>query len=205
MCSSVYGVETEAAQQIIESKIKQMKFPDGYTIRWGGEKEASSQTLHYLFKNYPLCIVLIIAVLILLFKDYRKPMVILCCIPLLAVGIVGAMLISGKVFNFCAIVGALGLIGMLIKNCIVLMDEISAQLESGVEAHTALIESSCSRLRAVMMASLTTILGMIPLLSDDLFGSMAVTIMGGLLFSTLATLIYLPIFYALFFKIRIKK
>ena len=130
---------------------------------------------------------------------------ILCCIPLLAVGIVGAMFISGKVFNFCAIVGALGLIGMLIKNCIVLMDEISAQLESGVEAHTALIESSCSRLRAVMMASLTTILGMIPLLSDDLFGSMAVTIMGGLLFSTLATLIYLPIFYALFFKIRIKK
>ena len=205
MCSPVYGIETEAAQQIIERKIEQMEFPDGYTIRWGGEKEASSQTLHYLFKSYPLCIVLIIAVLILLFKDYRKPMVILCCIPLLAVGIVGAMFISGKVFNFCAIVGALGLIGMLIKNCIVLMDEISAQLESGVEAHTALIESSCSRLRAVMMASLTTILGMIPLLSDDLFGSMAVTIMGGLLFSTLATLIYLPIFYALFFKIRIKK
>jgi len=199
MCSPSYGVETEAAQKIIEDKIEELELPDGYTLRWGGEKEASEQTLHYLFKNYPLCIVLIIAVLILLFKDYRKPMVILCCVPLLAVGIVGAMLISGKVFNFCAIVGALGLVGMLIKNCIVLMDEINAQLESGTEAHTALIESSCSRLRAVMMASLTTILGMIPLLSDDLFGSMAATIMGGLLFSTLATLIYLPIFYALFF------
>ena len=84
------------------------------------------------------------------------------------------------------------------------MDEINSQIEGGQVPHTALIESSCSRLRAVMMASLTTILGMIPLLTDDLFGSMAVTIMGGLLFSTLATLIYLPILYALFFKIRIK-
>ena len=204
MCSPVYGIETEAAQKIIEAKIRQIDFPEGYTLRWGGEKEASSQTLHYLFKYYPLGVVLMIAVLIFLFRDYRKPMVILCCIPLLAVGVVGAMFISGKVFNFCAIVGVLGLVGMLIKNCIVLMDEINLQIKGGQAVHTALIESSCSRLRAVMMASLTTILGMIPLLTDDLFGSMAVTIMGGLLFSTLATLIYLPIFYALFFNIKIK-
>lgn len=204
MCSPVYGVETEAAQQSLEAQIKQIDLPEGYTLRWGGEKEASSQTLHYLFKYYPLGIVLMLTVLIFLFKDYRKPMVILCCIPLLAIGVVGAMFISGKVFNFCAIVGVLGLVGMLIKNSIVLMDEINLQIENGQAAHTALIESSCSRLRAVMMASLTTILGMIPLLTDDLFGSMAVTIMGGLLFSTLATLVYLPIFYALFFKIKIK-
>ena len=94
------------------------------------------------------------------------------------------------------------------SNCyvsiIIQLDEINSQIESGQVVHTALVESSCSRLRAVMMASLTTILGMIPLLTDDLFGSMAVTIMGGLLFSTLATLIYLPILYALFFKIKIK-
>ena len=204
MCSPVYGVETEAAQQSLEAQIKQIDLPEGYTLRWGGEKEASSQTLHYLFKYYPLGIVLMLTVLIFLFKDYRTPMVILCCIPLLAIGVVGAMFISGKVFNFCAIVGVLGLVGMLIKNSIVLMDEINLQIENGQAVHTALIESSCSRLRAVMMASLTTILGMIPLLTDDLFGSMAVTIMGGLLFSTLATLVYLPIFYALFFKIKIK-
>ena len=160
--------------------------------------------MHYLFKQVPLGIILIIAVLILLFKDYSKPALIFCCIPLLIVGIVAGMLLSGKVFNFCAIVGALGLMGMLIKNCIVLMDEINAQIEAGVSSIDALIESSCSRLRPVMMASLTTILGMIPLLSDDLFGSLAVTIMGGLLFSTFATLVYLPILYALFFKIKIK-
>ena len=204
MCSPAYGVEAHAAQKIIEIGIQQIELPVGYSLRWGGEKQASEQTLHYLFKFYPLGIVLMIAVLIMLFKDYRKPIVILCCIPLLAVGVVAAIYISGKVFNFCAIVGVLGLVGMLIKNCIVLMDQIILQIQSGQEPCAALVESSCSRLRAVMMASFTTILGMIPLLWDDLFGSMAVTIMGGLLFSTLATLIYLPIFYALFFKVKIK-
>lgn len=202
MCSPSYGIETEVARQKIEKVIEQECLPIGYTIRWGGEKEASSRTLHYLFKQVPLGIILIVAILILLFNSYRKLIIIICCLPLLVVGIVGAMLLSGKVFNFCAIVGALGLIGMFIKNCIVLMDEINSQIENGITVDRALVESSCSRLRPVMMASLTTILGMIPLLSDDLFGSMAVTIMGGLLFSTLATLVYLPIFYALFFRIK---
>ncbi len=202
MCSPADGIETEAAREIIASKILSMELPDGYSLRWGGEKEAKDQTMHYLFGQVPLGVIFIIAVLILLFKDYRKPVLILCCIPLLAVGVVGGMLLSGKVFNFCAIVGALGLAGMLIKNCIVLMDEINQQIAGGKAAVTALVESSCVRLRAVMMASLTTILGMIPLLSDDLFGSMAVTIMGGLFFSTIATLVYLPILYAVFFKIK---
>ena len=83
------------------------------------------------------------------------------------------------------------------------MDEIGAQMAAGVEPAKALMSSAESRLRPVMMASLTTILGMIPLLSDAMFGSMAATIMGGLLFSTLATLIIVPILYAIFFKIKI--
>ena len=169
-----------------------------------GEKDASTQTMHYLFENVPLGVVLMLAILIMLFKDYRKPTIIICCIPLLAVGIVSAMLISGQSFTFCAIVGALGLVGMLIKNCIVLMDEINIQLESGIDPTEALLKSSESRMRPVMMASLTTILGMIPLLTDSMFGSMAATIMGGLLFSSVATLIFMPVLYALFFKIKMK-
>ena len=169
-----------------------------------GEKDASTQTMHYLFENVPLGIILMITILIMLFKDYRKPAIIFCCVPLLAIGIVGAMLITDKSFTFCAIVGALGLMGMMMKNCIVLMDEIGDQIKSGVEPGEALIAGSESRLRAVMMASLTTILGMIPLLGDSMFGSMAAAIMGGLLFSTLATLIFVPVLYALFFKIKIK-
>ncbi len=204
MCSPAPGIETEKARKAVAEKVEKLPLPDGYQLQWMGEKDASTETMHYLFKNVPLGIVLMIAILILLFKDYRKPTIIICCIPLLAIGIVGAMLLTGQSFTFCAIVGALGLIGMMTKNCIVLIDEINEQISSGIEPAKALISSSESRLRPVMMASLTTILGMIPLLSDPLFGSMAVTIMGGLLFSTLATLLFVPIFYAMFFKIKIK-
>ena len=204
MCSPVPGIETEKARAAIAERIEQIKLPEGYKLRWMGEKDASTQTMHYLFKNVPLGVVLMIAILIMLFKDYRKPAIILCCIPLLAVGIVGAMLLSGLSFTFCAIVGALGLVGMMMKNCIVLMDEIGEQISAGIAPAKALVSSSESRLRPVMMASLTTIFGMIPLLGDSMFASMAATIMGGLLFSTLATLFFVPVLYAMFFKIRIK-
>ena len=137
--------------------------------------------------------------MIALFKDFRKPAIIFLCLPLAAIGIVFGMLISGKEFGFVAIVGALGLIGMMIKNGVVLLDEISLQIASGKEQLQALLDSSSSRFRPVMMASLTTILGMVPLLTDDLFGSLAVTIMGGLLVGTVITLVFIPILYMLFF------
>lgn len=204
MCSPVPGIETEKARTAIAERIESLPLPEGYGLQWKGEKDASTRTMRYLFGNVPLGIVLMIAILIMLFKDYRKPAIILCCVPLLAIGIVGAMLLTGQTFTFCAIVGALGLVGMMMKNCIVLMDEIGEQIHAGVPPVQALVSSSESRLRPVMMASLTTILGMIPLLSDAMFGSMAATIMGGLLFSTLATLFFVPILYAVFFKIKIK-
>ena len=201
-CSPVPGTETEKARQAIASQIEQIPLPDGYKLQWQGERNASTKSMQYLFKNFPLAIILMIAILILLFKDYRKPLIIFCCIPLVFVGVVAVMLLTGKTFNFVAIVGTLGLIGMIIKNGIVLMDEITLQINQGVEPVTALIDSSQSRLRPVMMASLTTILGMIPLLSDAMFGSLAASIMGGLLFGTLITLLFIPILYALFFHIK---
>ena len=204
MCSPAPDIETEKARKTIAEQIENIKLPAGYNLYWKGEKDASTQTMKYLFQNIPLGIVLMITILIMLLKDYKKPLIIICCIPLLAIGIVAAMLLTGQSFTFCAIVGALGLVGMMIKNCIVLMDEINLQIESGKDPAEALISSSESRLRAVMMASLTTILGMIPLLSDAMFGSMAATIMGGLLFSTFATLLFVPILYAIFFKIKTK-
>ena len=205
MCSPASGVETEKARVALAKEIERLQLPPGYRLQWMGEKDASDQTMGYLFANVPIGVVLMLGILIMLLKDYRKPAIIICCIPLLAIGIVGAMLLSGKTFTFCAIIGALGLVGMLIKNCIVLIDEINGQIASGVEPARALIASAESRLRPVMMASLTTILGMVPLLSDAMFGSMAATIMGGLLFSTVATLIFLPVLYAIFFKIDFKK
>ena len=205
MCSPVEGQETERTRRLIADKIEAIELPAGYSLTWEGEKGASDETMSNLFANIPLGVVLIIAVLILLFKDYRKPLIIICCVPLLAIGVVAAMLLTGKTFTFCAIVGMLGLVGMMMKNCIVLMDEIGEQIASGKEPSEALISSSESRLRPVLMASMTTILGMIPLVNDAMFGSMAVTIMGGLLFSTIATLFFVPLLYAMFFRIKTRK
>ena len=127
-CSPAPGIETEKARLAIARKIEQMELPEGYTLHWQGEKNASDQSMKYLFKNFPLAIILMIAILIMLFKDYRKPLIIFCCIPMIIVGVVAVMLLTGKTFNFVAIVGTLGLIGMLIKNGIVLMDEITLQI-----------------------------------------------------------------------------
>ncbi|MBQ7526723.1 MAG: efflux RND transporter permease subunit [Bacteroidaceae bacterium] len=201
-CSPRPGVGTEAARASIAKQIEKIKLPTGYSLSWQGEKMASDRSMKYLFNGFPLAIIIIIMILIMLFKDYKKPAIIFCCIPLIFVGVIPAVLLTGKPFGFVAIVGVLGLIGMMIKNGIVLMDEINLQISEGMAPRDALVNSSKSRLRPVMMASLTTILGMIPLIPDAMFGSLAVTIMGGLFVGTLITLIFIPIFYAMFFKIK---
>ena len=201
-CSPRPGVGTEAARQAIAQEIAKIELPAGYSLSWQGEKMASDRSMKYLFNGFPLAIILIIMILIMLFKDYKKPAIIFCCIPLIFVGVIPAVLITGKPFGFVAIVGVLGLIGMMVKNGIVLMDEINLEISEGAAPREALVNSSKSRLRPVMMASLTTILGMIPLIPDAMFGSLAVTIMGGLFVGTLITLIFIPIIYAMFFKIK---
>lgn len=201
-CNNRIGYTAESVRKQLVPAIDTISLPEGYTRQWLGEHKASSEAMRYLFKNVPWAIVLMIIILIGLFKDFKKPAIIFLCLPLAAVGIVFGMLISGKDFGFVAIVGALGLIGMMIKNGVVLLDEINLQIISGKGRLQALLDSSSSRFRPVMMASLTTILGMIPLLNDDLFGSLAVTIMGGLLVGTVITLVFIPVLYALFFPIE---
>ena len=204
-CSPVPGVGTEAARQDIAKQIEAIELPAGYSLSWEGEKRASDDSMKYLFANFPLAILLMIVILIILFKDYKKPLIIFCCVPLIVIGVIPTILLTGKPFGFVAIIGVLGLIGMMIKNGIVLMDEINLQIDNGVTPLRAVIDSSKSRLRPVMMASLTTILGMIPLIPDALFGSLAVTIMGGLFMGTIITLIFIPILYATFFGLNSKE
>lgn len=201
-CNNAEGYTASQVKSRLEPEIAKIALPPGYTMRWMGEYKASTDSLKYLFKNLPLAIVLIIGILIMLFKDFRKPAIILLCLPMAIIGISFAMLLSGKEFGFVAIVGALGLIGMMIKNGVVLIDEITLQMNAGVEPVKALLDSSSSRLRPVVMAAGTTILGMLPLLTDDMFGSLAVTIMGGLLVGTVITLMVVPVLYALFFGIK---
>jgi multidrug efflux pump subunit AcrB len=203
-CNIMPGRAVENARLTIAKKIENIKLPEGYDMVWEGEYSASVESKKYLFMYYPLAIALMISILIMLFKDYKKPLIIILCLPLLFIGVVFGMLLTGKIFGFVSIVATLGLMGMLIKNGIVLMDEITLQISHGADPVKALLDSSASRFRPVMMASLTTIFGMIPLLNDSLFGPGAVVIMGGLLIGTLITLIFIPVLYALFFKIKIK-
>lgn len=201
-CNNVPGATAEEVRQAIMPAIDTIALPEGYAYKWLGEYRASSQSTKYLFGSLPWAIVMMVAILIMLFRDFKKPAIIFLCLPLAMIGIVAGMLLTGKDFGFVAIVGALGLIGMMIKNGVVLLDEITLQIGSGKEPEAALLDSSSSRFRPVMMAALTTILGMIPLLSDDLFGAMAVTIMFGLLVGTVITLVFIPVLYALFFDMK---
>ncbi|MFI3267880.1 MAG: efflux RND transporter permease subunit [Rikenellaceae bacterium] len=202
--NNIPSVGAEDARKEIAEKIEAIELPEGYTLTWQGEYETKNKSMKYLMANLPLAIVLMIGILIMLFKDYRKPLIIMLCVPLLFVGAILGVWASGLAFGFVAICGVLGLIGMMIKNGVVLMDEINAEIKSGKEPIRAIIDSSDSRFRPVMMASLTTILGMIPLLPDAMFGSLAATIMGGLLVGTIVTLIFIPVLYSVFFKIKCK-
>lgn len=200
-CNNAPGYTANAVRNSLLPKINAIKIPPGYTTEWQGEYLASTQSQSYLFKNVPVAIVIILAILIALFKDFKRPLIILLCLPLAITGVVAGMLLAGKDFGFVAIVGALGLVGMMIKNGVVLVDEVDIQIRSGKDRFEALVDASTSRLRPVFLAALTTILGMIPLVNDDMFGALAVTIMGGLLIGTIITLVILPILYSLFFHI----
>lgn len=204
-CNNAPGYTTAAVRNSLLPKINAIPIPPGYKTEWQGEYLASTQSQSYLFKNVPIAIVLVLAILIALFRDFKKPLMILLCLPLAITGVVAGMLLAGKEFGFVAIVGALGLVGMMIKNGVVLVDEVDIQIRSGKDSFLALVDASTSRLRPVFLAAMTTILGMIPLVNDDMFGALAVTIMGGLFIGTLITLIILPILYSLFFRIRYRK
>lgn len=194
------GYDTETARRIVEKELDKIALPVGYNFEWAGEKMAQEMSMENLFYNYPLAILLMIAILVMLFKSFRVALLLFLCIPVVLVGVVPAVLVTGKSFGFVAIVGVLGLVGMMIKNGIVLVDEIRSQLADGKEMKAALTDASMSRLRPVSMASLTTILGMVPLLDDAMFGSMAATIMGGLIAGTIIVLVLIPVLYSLLFS-----
>ena len=200
-CNNAPGYTSNSVRNSLLPKINAIPIPPGYKTEWQGEYLASTQSQSYLFKNVPIAIVIILAILIGLFKDFKKPLMILLCLPLAITGVVAGMLLAGKDFGFVAIVGALGLVGMMIKNGVVLVDEVDIQIRSGKDRFLALVDASTSRLRPVFLAAMTTILGMIPLINDDMFGALAVTIMGGLFIGTIITLVILPILYSLFFHI----
>ena len=189
--------------QEIKEEIEAIHLPAGYSMRWVGVGELQGEAIGNLLKYLPLTIFIILAILLLLFNSWRKVILIIICFPFVFCGIVAFLLMFNMPMTFMAIIGMLGLIGMMVKNSIVLVDEINRlQVEEGVEPYKAVVEATVSRVRPVLMASLTTIVGMIPLVGDPMYSSMAVTIMGGLTFGTIITLILLPLLYTVLFRIK---
>ncbi|GKR03702.1 hypothetical protein KAM462_34220 [Aeromonas caviae] len=188
--------------QRIKPEIEAIPLPEGYHLEWGGEYESSRNAQGAVFGSLPLGYLVMFMITILLFDSFKRATVIWLTVPLAMIGVTLGFLLTGIPFGFMALLGLLSLSGMLVKNGIVLVDEIQLQLASGKDALQAVEEASISRVRPVSMAALTTILGMSPLLTDAFFQSMAVVIMFGLGFATLLTLVVLPVLYCVFYGIK---
>lgn len=184
----------------VRTDIESIPLPGGYTLEWGGEFEDTNKAQGGLVSTIPLFVSLMVLITIFLFNSLKIPLIIWLCVPMAIVGVTLGLLSSGQPFGFMALLGFLSLIGMLIKNAIVLIDEINLQIRTGLELNEAILISGVSRLRPVSLAALTTALGMIPLITDAFFASMAVTIIGGLVFATILTMFVVPILYAVFFQ-----
>lgn len=189
----------------ITEAIEAIPLPSGYSVRFVGEGELSGEATRIVLSFIPMIMMIVLTVLLLLFNNWKKVLIILGSFPFVLCGIVPLLLMTDTPFTFLAILGVMGLIGMMVKNSIVLVDEINRLLtEEHIEPYEAVVRASLSRVRPVMLASMTTILGMIPLISDAMYSSLAITVIGGLFVGTIVTLLLLPLFYSLMFKIKRK-
>ncbi len=178
-----------------------LKNMPGYFIAWSGEAEDSADSQTQLAKSIPLYFGMMIITVILLFNAFRQPLIIWLTVPLAIIGVTAGLLLFNQPFGFMALLGLMSLSGMLIKNAIVLIDQIDLDIREGKQPFDAIVDSGVSRMRPVVLAAATTMMGMIPLFQDDFFVSMAVTIVFGLGFASMLTLIFVPVLYATFFKV----
>jgi multidrug efflux pump subunit AcrB len=203
-CNPEHGLPSGLFSKL-RPQIEAISLPSGYKLEWGGEYENSTNAQAGLAKYLPVSFLAMIIVVIALFNAIRQPLIIWLSVPLSIIGVTFGLLITNSPFDFMALLGFLSLSGMLIKNAIVLIDQIDFEISEGKDRYLAILESSVSRVRPVALAAITTILGMTPLLMDAFFKNMSVTIMFGLAFATVLTLIVVPVLYAIFFNIHKKK
>jgi len=186
----------------IRDEVEAIPLPDGYRLEWWGEYRNSGRAQASLAASLPVFIGMMVLITIGLFNSLRQTAVIWLVVPLATIGVTVGLLSTQQPFGFMALLGFLSLIGMLIKNAIVLVDEINSQSKEDKPAIDAVIGSAVSRLRPVAMAAATTILGMTPLFPDAFFVSMAVTIAFGLGFATILTMVVVPVLYATIYRIK---
>ena len=186
----------------VRGPIEAIELPQGYSFKWDGEYGSSTEANENLATTIPPGILAMVLVVVVLFNALRQPLVIWLVVPLSIVGVVIGLVSTGTPMEFMAILGVLSLSGLLIKNAIVLVDQMDLEISEGKPRFDAVLDSAASRVRPVMMGSMTTVLGVAPLFGDAFFRSMAVVLVFGLTFATLLTLVIIPVLYALMFNIR---
>jgi multidrug efflux pump subunit AcrB len=197
-----FGVTLPTLRTSVLADIEAIELPPGYTMEWGGEHEDTVDSQAALIPGVIPTVAVILFIIVALFNAIRPPLIIVLTIPFAAIGITVGLLSTGTPFGFLALLGAMSLSGMMIKNAIVLLDEINLQLESGKSRYQAVVDSALSRLRPVVLAAATTVLGVIPLLQDIFWIGMAVTIMAGLTFGTILTMVLVPTLYCTLFRVK---
>jgi len=198
----VLGATFPTLQADVIDKIFALQLPPGYRMQWGGEFESSTKSQKSLIPGVIPAIAIMLFTMVWLFNDMRPPLVIVLTIPFVLVGVIFGLLFSGVPFGFVALLGAMSLSGMMIKNALVLIDEIDLNIERGLDRFTATVEAAVSRLRPVVLAAATTVLGVIPLLQDVFWVGLAVAVMAGLTFGTIVTMILLPVLYATIYRLK---
>ena len=199
---STNGVTAPTLRQAVLADFEAIQLPPGYTLEWDGEYNSSLESQQALVPGIVPTVVIMTFIVVVLFNAFRPPLIIFAVIPFVFIGITFGLMITRVPFGFIALLGAMSLSGMMIKNAVVLLDQVNLNLEAGMDIYKAVVEATVSRLRPVINAAATTIFGMAPLLQDVFWVSMAVTIMFGLAFGTVLTMVLVPVLYATLYRIR---
>nr|WP_306288256.1 efflux RND transporter permease subunit [Pseudoalteromonas sp. WY3] len=186
----------------VRPQIEAIDLPAGYTLEWDGEYGQSKESNEMLASTLPLGLLAMVLIVVVLFNALKQPIIIWLVVPLALIGVVFGLVTTQTPLEFMGILGLLSLSGLLIKNAIVLVDQMDMEIKQGKPRYDAIVDSANSRVRPVMMGTLTTVLGVIPLYFDAFFQSMAVVLVFGLLFATLLTLIVIPVLYAIFMGVK---
>jgi multidrug efflux pump subunit AcrB len=198
----IIGVTMPSLYAELVAGISEIELPPGYSIEWGGEIESSGDAQASLIPGIIPALAIIVFIIVALFNAYRPALVILLTIPFVMIGISYGLLAFDTPFGFVALLGAMSLCGMMIKNAIVLIDEIDINIGLGKSRYDSIMDGALSRLRPVLLAAGTTVLGVIPLLQDVFWIGLAVTVMAGLSVGTVLTMVLLPVLYSILYGVK---
>jgi multidrug efflux pump subunit AcrB len=186
----------------VRAKFEAIELPSGYHLEWDGEYNSQRESTEALLPGFVPALIIMAFIIVALFNAFRPPIIIVAVIPFVVIGITFGLLITSTPFGFIALLGGMSLIGMMIKNAVVLLDEVNLNLDRGLSQYKAVRQAAISRLSPVVNAAATTVFGVVPLLSDLFWEGLAVTIMFGLAFGTILTMVVVPMLYTILFRVK---